>query len=221
MTTPRDTGEPRTEAGRALLDVIHLDPRILPAILAIEAEAASRAVLEAVVHIPREAAAHGAAGEGPGLRAALQAVHEDGASFVLAHMVRDDIKAGEIRTLLERIVRAALAAHPQVGPSDQVWLDGIRDEVREAVQEGDAQDCSSPECIADAVYEIVRVRLRDLGPPQVGPETEALVLVRRDSGGVFPDGTTNHPYTVTTEYDATEAEAKRRRWSPTTPEPEA
>ena len=25
------------------------------------------------------------------------------------------------------------------------------------------------------------------------PTTEALVLVRKDSGGVFPDGTTNHP----------------------------
>lgn len=28
-----------------------------------------------------------------------------------------------------------------------------------AVLEGDAQDCSSADCIADAVYEIVRVRL--------------------------------------------------------------
>jgi len=39
-------------------------------------------------------------------------------------------------------------------------LDGIRAEVIEAIREGDAQDCSSADCIADAVYEIVRVRLR-------------------------------------------------------------
>ncbi len=43
-------------------------------------------------------------------------------------------------------------------------LDGIRDEVREAVLEGDAQGCSSADGIADAVYEIVRVRLRDVRP---------------------------------------------------------
>ena len=39
-------------------------------------------------------------------------------------------------------------------------LDRIREETLQAVIEGDAQDCSSPDCIADAVYEIVRVALR-------------------------------------------------------------
>jgi hypothetical protein len=51
----------------------------------------------------------------------------------------------------------------------EALLDGIRDEVREAVIEGDANDCSSPDCIADAVYEIVRVRLRDAALPATEP----------------------------------------------------
>ena len=44
-------------------------------------------------------------------------------------------------------------------------LHAIREEVRQAVIEGDASDCSSPDCIADAVYEIVRshVRAADAG----------------------------------------------------------
>jgi hypothetical protein len=62
---------------------------------------------------------------------------------------------------------------------DGALLDGIRDEVREAVIEGDANDCTSPDCIADAVYEIVRVRLRDSRPVGEGlreavDETDAL-----------------------------------------------
>lgn len=40
-------------------------------------------------------------------------------------------------------------------------LDGLHQEVLEAIIEGDAQDCTSPDCIADAVYEIARVRFRD------------------------------------------------------------
>jgi len=42
------------------------------------------------------------------------------------------------------------------------WLLAIREETRQAVLEGDAQDCSSADCIADAVYEIVRVALAAL-----------------------------------------------------------
>ena len=44
-------------------------------------------------------------------------------------------------------------------PDTSGLLDRIRRETREAVQEGDRQDCSSPDCIADAVYEIVRAAL--------------------------------------------------------------
>lgn len=50
-------------------------------------------------------------------------------------------------------------------PDTSGLLDRIRRETREAVQEGDRQDCSSPDCIADAVYEIVRAALAATATP--------------------------------------------------------
>ena len=47
-------------------------------------------------------------------------------------------------------------------------LERIRTATREAVDEGDAQDCSSSDCIADAVYEIVRVELAAIRAESTG-----------------------------------------------------
>jgi hypothetical protein len=77
--------------------------------------------------------------------------------------------ADMLREALERrgyALREA-AAQPVAGP--QEVLDTIRDEVREAVLEGDAQDCSSADCIADAVYEIVRSKFAALHADAPGP----------------------------------------------------
>ncbi len=68
----------------------------------------------------------------------------------VSHAARADICA-----LLEGRSNAEASA----APDREALLDRIRDEVRQAVIEGDASDCSSSDCIADAVYEIVRVAL--------------------------------------------------------------
>lgn len=62
----------------------------------------------------------------------------------------------------EHLIQAAVAAAVRAPGDLTALLDAIRDEVLEAILEGDAQDCSSADCIADAVYEIVRVRLAAL-----------------------------------------------------------
>ncbi len=51
-------------------------------------------------------------------------------------------------------------------------LDRIRDETRAAVLEGDAEDCSSADCIADAVWEICRVALRGLTVVREGADDD-------------------------------------------------
>jgi hypothetical protein len=60
-------------------------------------------------------------------------------------------------------------------PLRKALLDRIRDETRVAVLEGDASDCSSADCIADAVYEIVRVALAT--PPALDVERLRASLV--------------------------------------------
>jgi len=60
--------------------------------------------------------------------------------------------------LMDAIEAEAMTDTPKQ-PATEAWLDAIRDEVRLAVIDGDADDCSSADCIADAVYEIVRTRL--------------------------------------------------------------
>ena len=57
-------------------------------------------------------------------------------------------------------------------------LRALSDEVREAILEADAQDCSSADCVADAVYEIVRVRLAAT-EKGAGLDGAALIAVER------------------------------------------
>ncbi len=77
-------------------------------------------------------------------------------------------------------------------------LDRIRDETRAAVLEGDAKDCSSADCIADAVWEICRVALRGLtvvreggvGRPAKRRPAASRELAEDHSGA---DGRPSHP----------------------------
>jgi len=79
--------------------------------------------------------------------------------------------------LMDAIEAEAMTDTPKQ-PATEAWLDAIRDEVRLAVIDGDADDCSSADCIADAVYEIVRTRL---------PAIEAWADERRKVGLLADD----------------------------------